>query len=63
MPVGDLGWLPPEGIWLTRDDLGWLLASLRSLIDGTDPDEPNRAHAMTIALVLARAIEREDEDT
>jgi hypothetical protein len=36
---------------------------LWSLFDGTDQDEPNRAHSTTMILVLARAIEREDGDT
>ena len=63
MSVDDLDWLPPDGVRLTRHDLESVLPALWSLFDGTDPKEPNRAHAMTIAVVLARAIEREDGDT
>lgn len=39
-----------------------MLISLRSLIDGTDVDEPNRAHAIAIAIayVLTAAIDREE---
>ncbi len=37
-----------------------MLISLRSLIDGTDVDEPNRAHAVAMAYVLTAAIDRED---
>jgi hypothetical protein len=58
MPLDDLGWLPPDGVRLTRHDLETVIPALRSLIDGTEPDEPNRAHATTIALVLAEAIDR-----
>ncbi len=63
MSVDDLDWLPPDGVRLTRHDLELLLPALWSLFDGTDQDEPNRAHSTTIILVLARAIEREDGDT
>jgi hypothetical protein len=31
---------------------------VRALISGTEPDEPNRAHAVTIAFVAAAAIDR-----
>jgi hypothetical protein len=62
MPLDDLDWLPPDGVRLTRHDLESLLPSLWSLFDGTDADEPNRAHATTIAFVLADAINREDGD-
>jgi hypothetical protein len=51
-----------KGAHLTRDDLERTIRSLRSLIDGTDPDEPNRAHAVTIAYVIAAAIERSQEE-
>ena len=58
MPLDDLDWLPPDGVRLTRHDLETVIRALRSLIDGTEPDEPNRAHATTFALVLAEAIDR-----
>lgn len=58
MEVDDLGWLPPAGIRLDRDELVVVMTCLRALIDGTAPDEPNRAHAVTIAYVVADAIER-----
>ncbi|MDX2378961.1 MAG: hypothetical protein QNM02_04295 [Acidimicrobiia bacterium] len=60
MAVDDLDWLPPDGVRLTRRDLESLLPALWSLFDGTERDEPNRAHTTTIVLVLARAIEREE---
>ena len=55
-----LDWLPPNGAHLTVEELDTMMTSLRSLIDGTDADEPNRAHAVTIAYTLATAIDRED---
>ena len=58
MRVGDLDWLPDKGIHLDRSDLARVVVALRALIDGTEPDEPNRAHAVTIAYVVADAIER-----
>ena len=35
-----------------------MMVSLRAIIAGTEPDEPNRAHAVTIAFVVAEAVER-----
>lgn len=32
--------------------------ALRALIDGTDPLDPNRAHAVEIAVTVTRALER-----
>lgn len=58
MKVGELDWLPPEGVHLVRDELAREVVALRSVIDGSEPDEPNRAHAVTIAYVVADAIER-----
>ena len=58
MKAEDLGWLPPEGVHLDRDELARVVVALRALIDGSEPDEPNRAHAVTIAYVVADAIER-----
>jgi len=28
-------------------------------VNGTEPDEPNRAHVVTVAYVIAEAIDRE----
>ena len=61
MNVEDLGWLPSQGVQLDRDELALVVVALRALIDGTEPDEPNRAHAVTIAYVVADAIERTGE--
>ena len=61
MKVDDLGWLPSAGIHLDRGELALVVAALRALIDGSEPDEPNRAHAVTIAYVVADAIERTGE--
>jgi hypothetical protein len=60
MSEGGLDWLPNEGIRLTRAELARTIRSLRALIDGTEPDGPNRAHAVTIAHAIADAIEREE---
>ena len=61
MNVEDLDWLPSRGVRLDRDELALVVVSLRALIDGSEPDEPNRAHAVTIAYVVADAIERTGE--
>jgi hypothetical protein len=58
MKVEVLGWLPSEGVHLDRDELALVVVALRALIDGSEPDEPNRARAVTIAYVVADAIER-----
>lgn len=55
----DLPWVPVGGACLTRGELIEIFVALRALVNGTDPDEPNRAHAVTIAYVVAEAIERE----
>jgi hypothetical protein len=49
---------PSGGSHLDRDELARVVVALRALIDGSEPDEPNRAHAVTIAYVVADAIER-----
>lgn len=54
----DLDWIPVDGCRLTRDELTQIFESLRALVDGTAPDEPNRAHAVSIAYVVAEAIDR-----
>ncbi|MCP3857141.1 MAG: hypothetical protein GY713_10830 [Actinomycetia bacterium] len=53
-----LGWLPEDGVVLTRDDLERVFVALRALIDGTDPLDTNRAHAVEIAVTVAEALER-----
>lgn len=53
-----LEWIPERGCYLSRPDLLEIFVALRALVDGTSPDEPNRAHAVTIAYVVAEAIER-----
>lgn len=53
-----LDWLPDEGVVLTRSDLERILIDLRALIDGTDSLDPNRAHAVDIAVTITRALER-----
>ena len=58
-----LEWLPPGGVHLRRDEVVDLAGSLRSILDGTAIDEPNRSHAITIANVLGRAIERAGGET
>jgi hypothetical protein len=58
MNVDELDWLPPGGVRLDREELVVVVTWLRALVDGTKPDEPNRAHAVTIAYVVADAIER-----
>lgn len=54
-----LDWLPPRGVRLTRDEFATVLRALRAIISGTEPHEPNRAHAVTIAFALGAAVERE----
>ncbi|MEA2703614.1 MAG: hypothetical protein QOD63_1559 [Actinomycetota bacterium] len=54
----DLGWLPASGVHLSRDEVASIFGALRALVGGTDSDEPNRAHTVTIAFVIADAIER-----
>lgn len=55
----DLGWLPIDGVVLTRDDLERIFIDLRALISGTDQFEPNRSFAVDIAVAITHAIERE----
>ena len=56
-----LEWLPDDGVVLTRTDLERVFVDLRALIDGTDPLDANRAHAVDIAVTISQAIEREGE--
>ena len=57
-----LAWVPDGGALLTRDELVDILLALRALISGTEADEPNRAHAVSIAHVASTAIDREGGD-
>ncbi len=54
----DLDWIPERGCHLSRSDLIEIFVAPRALVNGTDPDEPNRAHTVPIAYVVAEAIER-----
>jgi hypothetical protein len=53
-----LEWLPDEGVVLTKGDLERIFVALRALISGTAQLEPNRAHAVDIAVTITRALER-----
>lgn len=53
-----LGWLPDEGVVLTKADLERIFVALRALISGTAQLELNRAHAVDIAVTITRALER-----
>ncbi len=59
-PEEELEWLPEDGVVLTRAELSRLFRTLRALIAGTGELEANRAHAVDIAVVLTRAIERSE---
>lgn len=56
-------WVPPTGAPLSRNEVIEILTALRVLADGTEPLEPNRSHILTIASVLATAMERGAEGT
>ncbi len=51
-------WIPEGGCHLAKADLVEIFRSLRALVDGTVPDEPNRSHVVSIAYVVSEAIER-----
>jgi hypothetical protein len=53
-----LGWLPADGVALSRHDLERIMRALRALIDGTDPLEVNRLHVVEIAVTIAQAMDR-----
>ena len=53
-----LAWLPDDGVVLTKGDLERIFRSLRALISGTDALDPNRSHAVDIAVALTQALER-----
>jgi len=58
-----LEWLPDEGVVLTRADLERIYSStFRALISGTAQLEPNRAHAVDIAVTITQALERNRGD-
>jgi hypothetical protein len=57
-----LAWLPEDGVVLTRRDLERVFLDLRALIDGTDPLDANRAHAVDIAVTITQALERPGGD-
>ena len=51
-----LEWLPDEGVVLTKADLERVFVALRALVSGTGELEPNRAHAVEIAVTITRAL-------
>jgi hypothetical protein len=57
-----LEWLPDDGVLLTRTDLERIFVDLRALINGTGSFEPNRAHAVDIAVAITHALERNRGD-
>jgi hypothetical protein len=58
VPAGDLSWLPSGGAHLTQLELAGVVRALRALIDDTEPGDPNHAHAVTIAYLIAGAVDR-----
>lgn len=58
----DLDWLPEDGVALSRADLERIFIDLRTLIGGTAELDPNRAHAVDIAVTLTQALERDRGD-
>jgi hypothetical protein len=54
----NLDWLPEDGVVLTRPDLERVFRALRALINGTDPLDANRSHAVEIAVTVTHALER-----
>lgn len=56
----ELDWLPPNGIHLTVMELGQVLEALRGVIEGAVTNEPNGAHAVSIATVIENAVSREE---
>ena len=57
-----LDWLPDEGVVLTKSDLERIFVALRALISGTAQLEPNRAHAVDIAVTITQALEHHGDD-
>jgi hypothetical protein len=56
--VADLDWLPNDGVALSRADLERIFVALRALVDGTEPLDANRSHAVDVAMTITHAIER-----
>ena len=54
-----LDWLPDDGVVLSRADLERIFVDLRALISGTGELDPNRAHAVDIAVTITQALERD----
>lgn len=52
------GSLPPGGVRLRQDELVVLVDAIRALIAGTTAGDPIRAHVLTIAIVIADAVDR-----
>lgn len=57
-----LDWLPDDGVVLSRADLERIFVDLRALISGTGELDPNRAHAVDIAVTITQALERDRGD-
>lgn len=57
----DVSWVPRHDVRLSSTEVAEVMRSLRALVDGTRSDEPNRAHVVTIAVIVTRAIERSEE--
>ena len=58
----ELDWLPEDGLALSRAELECIFIDLRALISGTGELDPNRAHAVDIAVTLTQALERDRGD-
>lgn len=56
--VEEFEWLPGDGVVLSKEDLMQVFQDLRAMIDGTSPTDANRSHAVDIAIVITRALER-----
>jgi hypothetical protein len=56
----DLSWIPMRGLALTRAETAELLLALRSLIDAVPADTPARSHSVHAAVVVARALGRDE---
>ena len=54
----EFSWVPVHGVVLSREDLMQVFSDLRALIDGTAPLDVNRSHAVDIAVVITRPLER-----
>ncbi|MBI2169568.1 MAG: hypothetical protein HYU28_08730 [Actinobacteria bacterium] len=54
-----LAWIPDTGARLTRAEVVEIMRTLRALVAGTAPDEPNRVHVISVAHIVTTAIDRE----